>query len=71
MTKLRVKVSVVAKRAKIEFKEGLGIGVLATQEVEFDVPDTGEPPATMYLTVLNVGEDLMKDAVEMKYEVVQ
>lgn len=70
MTKVTVKVSIVAKRAKVEFKEGLGIGVLASQEMVFDVPEGEGYPVKMQLAALNLGEDLMKDTVDIKYEVI-
>lgn len=41
MTKVTLRVFVIVERAKVEFKEGLGIGVLASQEMVFDVPDGG------------------------------
>jgi hypothetical protein len=36
--KARFKFTVRVKRANVEFKEGLGVGVLGTQEVAFTLP---------------------------------
>jgi hypothetical protein len=69
--KLTVKVSIVAKRAKVEFKEGMGIGVLSSQEVVFDVEEGKPLPTGALLSAINLGEELMRDAVEIKYEVIE
>jgi hypothetical protein len=70
-TKVTVKVSIVVKRAKTEFKKGMGVGVLASQEIVFDIDADGPMPTGALLAAMNLGEDLMRDAVEVKYEVIE
>jgi hypothetical protein len=36
--KVKVLMTVVVNKAKIEFKEGMGVGVLSSQEVTFTLP---------------------------------
>lgn len=70
MSKVTIVMKVVAKRAKVEFKKGMGVGVLVSQEVTFDLPDNYSE--TMFLaSVVSRGDELMKDAVEVQYEVKQ
>jgi hypothetical protein len=62
-----VLVKVIVKRAKIEFAPGLGVGVLATQQVTFQVPEDYSP-ALLASSIHEFGRELVADSVEVQYE---
>ena len=66
--KYTFKVSLVVKRCPTEFAEGLGVGVLGSQEVTFIIPKDSQYIGTQIL--LNTGDALQKDIIEQKIECV-
>ena len=65
--KVKVKVSIRVDKAKIEFKEGLGIGVLASQEMTFNLPKKYSN-ALLAASIRDAGEALMRDVVKIDVE---
>lgn len=67
MTKVTFKYTVRVKNANVEFGEGLGAGVLGTQEVTFTLPE--QYNATLFAMRLQEEADLMiKDIIKVDIE---
>lgn len=67
MTKRCFKLTARVKQADVEFKEGLGVGVLATMEVHFDVPDHTADYVVQH-ELLKYADDLMKELLKVDIE---
>ena len=70
MKKIKFKLTLRVKRPKVEFKEGLGVGVLASEEVEFTVPDNVSE--TLLAMSINDHRDrLMRENVHVEVEAIE
>lgn len=69
-TKITVRCRVVVKRATVEFALGMGVGVLATQDVTFTVPEDYSP-GLLGANIDSYGRALLEDSVELQYEVIK
>jgi len=68
-TKATFRMTVRVKRANVEFKQGLGIGVLATQEVTITLPEhySGHLLAAQ---VLDASEKMVEDIIDVDIELI-
>ena len=59
--KKTVRMKIVIKGATEEFKPGLGVGVIASQDITYDLPETFDP--------IGLGVSIQRDQQELLYKV--
>lgn len=67
MAQATFQLSVRVKRANCIFKEGLGVGVLGTQQVVFTLPDTYSA-GLLAARVIEEGDKMVEDIIEVVIE---
>lgn len=68
MTAVTYKATVRVKRVETEFAPGMGVGVLATQEITLQVPDGEHYEIRAGMQIKEFGQALLEDSVEVLYE---
>ena len=66
--KRKFRITLKAKRADVEFKEGLGIGVLGFDEHVFDLEEKEFEKPMFIKTLLDLREGLLNDLVYTEVE---
>lgn len=67
-TKVTYRYTVKVLRANIEFRPGMGVGVLATQEATFNATDKQKLTPLFQLAVLDFGKEMLDDIIEIEIE---
>lgn len=70
MKKQSYKLTVIVKRANVEFAEGLGIGVLASHIVTYDLPDNFSQ-ALLAMNLSDQQDKIVADTIEVTIEEVE
>lgn len=70
MKTIKVKLTLRAKRATVEFKEGLGVGVLAAEELHFKVP-VDYSDVRLAVSIDDYRKALIDDTISVDVEVLE
>lgn len=70
-SKIKCRISIAVKGAKQEFAEGMGPGVLITQEITFKAPETDWQRTQAATLLSDAARVLIDDAIIIQYEVIE